>query len=277
MSFPDERMARPRSLLPVAALVGLVLLSGCAGLLGGGSVPDEQLDEAPAGADGYDWSTDADAHIVVTENARFRAVYRINRSARDSVQLFRRDAFSGRSPIPVSALRYRYPNGTVVNGTAFDARGGGVDRTRDEVNVSLPAQAGTETGQLAFSSSSTPKQFTLPVFVEGAYEVVLPENRRVGVPPFGSVSPGGSEVSRTGEGRTVVRWDEVTSDSIAVRFYLERDLYAFGALAVLGLVAGGGGLLYYRRQIKRLREQREEMGLDVDVDDDSRDPPPGMG
>lgn len=270
-------MPRPRSLLPVVALVGLLLLSGCAGLLGGGSVPDEQLAEAPAGADDYDWSSGADVRVVVTENARFRAVYRINRSARDSVQLFRRDAFGGRSPIPVSALRYRYPNGTVVNGTEFDARGGGVDRTRDEVNVSLPAQAGTETGQLAFSSSSTPKQFTLPVFVEGSYEVVLPENRRVGVPPFGSVSPGGSEVGRNEMDRTVVRWEEVTSDSIAVRFYLERDLYAFGALAVVGLVGGGGGLLYYRRQIKRLREQREEMGLNVDTDDDSRDPPPGMG
>ena len=271
-------MSRPRSLLPVVALVGLLLLSGCAGLLGGGSVPDEQLAEAPAGADDYDWTADEDVHIVVTENARFRAVYRINRSARDSVQLFRRDALGGRSPIPVSALRYRYPNGTVVNGTEFDARGGGVDRTRDEVNVSLPAQGGTETGQLAFSSSSTPKQFTLPVFVEGSYAVVLPEKRRVGVPPFGSVSPGGSETTRNGMDRTVVRWAEVTSDSIAVRFYLERDLYAFGALAVLGLVVGGGGLLYYRRQIKRLRQQREEMGLNVDVDDDdSRDPPPGMG
>jgi hypothetical protein len=271
-------MPRPRSLLPVAALVGLVLLSGCAGLLGGGSVSDEQLAEAPAGADDYDWSTDADVHVVVTENARFRAVYRVNRSERDSVQLFRRDAFGGQSPIPVSALRYRYPNGTVVNGTAFDERGGGVGRTRDEVNVSLPASGGTETGQLAFSSSSTPKQFTLPVFVEGSYAVVLPENRRVGVPPFGSVSPGGSETTRDEMDRTVVRWEEVRSDSLAVRFYLERDLYAFGALAVVGLVAGGGGLLYYRRQIRRLREQREEMGLDVDVeDDDSRRPPPGMG
>jgi len=120
-------MSRPRSLLPVAALVGLLLLSGCAGLFGGGSVPDEQLDEAPAGDDDYDWTAETDVHIVVTENARFRAVYRINRSAQDSVQLFRRDPFGGRSPIPVSALRYRYPNGTVVNGTEFDARGGGVE------------------------------------------------------------------------------------------------------------------------------------------------------
>ena len=271
-------MARSRSLLPVAALVGLVLLSGCAGLFGDGSVPDEQLAEDPAGASEYDWTAEPDVHMVVTENARFRAVYRINRSAQNSVQLFRRGPFGGRSPIPVSALRYRYPNGTVLDGTEFESRGGGVERTRDEVNISLPAQGGTEAGQLAFSSSSTPKQFTLPVFIEGSYEVVLPENRRVGVPPFGSVSPGGSETIRTAEDLTVVQWDEVTSDSIAVRFYLERDLYAFGGLAVIGLIAGGGGLLYYRRQITRLREQREEMGLDVDVDDDdSRRPPPGMG
>jgi hypothetical protein len=265
-----------RLTLPTLALVALVLLSGCAGLLGGGSVSDDQLAEAPAGDGDYAWDATETAHITVTENARFRAVYEVNRSARDSVQLFRRDGFGGSSPIPVTALRYRYPNGTVVNGTEFDERGGGVSRSRDEVNVSLPAQAGG-TGKLAFSSSSTPKQFTLPVFVEGSYVVVLPENRRVGVPPFGSVSPGGFETSRDDADRTVVRWDEVTSDSLAVRFYLERDLLAFGVLAGLGVVVGGGGLLYYRRKIQRLRDQREEMGLDVDVDDDGRDPPPGMG
>lgn len=267
-------MVRTRT-LPALALVALVLLSGCAGLLGGG-VSEDSLDEAPAGDGGYAWDADVDGHVVVTENARFRAVYEINRSERDSVELFRRDGFGGRSPIPVTALRYRYPNGTVVNGTAFDERGGGVSENRDRVNVSLPTQDGG-TGKLAFSSSSSPKRFTLPVFVEGSYVVVLPENRRVGVPPFGSVSPGGSETTRNEAGRTTVRWEEVTSDSLAVRFYLERDLLAFGVIAGLGILVGGGGLLYYRRMIQRLREQREEMGLDVDTDDDRRDPPPGMG
>ena len=270
-------MSRSRRLLPVVALVGLLLLSGCVGLFGGGDVSGERLDETPAGADEYDWSSDADAHIAVTEDARFRAVYRVNRSERDSLDVFRRSTFGGQSPIPVTALRYRYPNGTVVNGSTFDARGGSVSRTRDEVNVTLPAQDGG-TGQVAFSSSSTPKQFTLPAFVEGTYVVVLPENRRVGVPPLGSVSPGGNEVVRDEADRTVVRWSEpVTADSIAVRFYLERDLTAFGGILAVSLVVGTVGALYYRRQIKRLREQREELGLDVDVDDDSRDPPPGMG
>ncbi len=270
-------MPRPRTALPALALVALVLLSGCTGLLGGGSVSEDDLAEAPAGGEPYAWDADATAHIAVTENARFRAVYDLNRSERDAVELFRRDGFGGRSPIPVTALRYRYPNGTVVNGTEFDERGGEVSRNRDRVNVTLPAQD-SGTGQLAFSSSSTPKQFTLPVFVEGSYVVVLPENRRVGVPPFGSVSPGGSETVRDESDRTVVRWEEVSTDSLAVRFYLERDLLAFGALAGLGVVVGGGGLLYYRRKIQRLRREREEMGLDVDTDDDdSRRPPPGMG
>ncbi|ESS06824.1 MAG: hypothetical protein A07HB70_00791 [uncultured archaeon A07HB70] len=270
-------MPRLRSALPALALVALVLLSGCTGLLGGGSVSDDQLAEEPAGGEPYAWDANTTAHVAVTENARFRAVYEVNRSARDSVELFRRDGFGGRSPIPVTALRYRYPNGTEVNGTEFDERGGGVSRNRDRVNVTLPAQA-SGTGELAFSSSSTPKQFTLPVFVEGSYVVVLPENRRVGVPPFGSVSPGGSETVRDENDRTVVRWEEVTADSLAVRFYLERDLLAFGVIVGLGVVVGGGGLLYYRRKIQRLRRQREEMGLDVDVDDDdSRRPPPGMG
>jgi len=42
-------------------------------------------------------------------------------------------------------------------------------------------------------------------------------------------------------------------------------------------VVGGGGLFYYRRQIDRLRQQRLEMGIDVEIDDDDDDgPPPGM-
>jgi len=51
-----------------------------------------------------------------------------------------------------------------------------------------------------------------------------------------------------------------------------------GIVAVLGIVLVAG-LIYYLRQIRELERRREEMGLDVDTEDDEFDdgPPPGMG
>ncbi|WP_293028431.1 DUF5803 family protein, partial [Natronococcus sp.] len=43
------------------------------------------------------------------------------------------------------------------------------------------------------------------------------------------------------------------------------------------VLLGGAAMAYYYRKVQKLKEQREEMGLDVELDDDSDDgPPPGM-
>jgi len=259
-----------RYLIPLA-LVVLVFTSGCAGFFGGGSISDDQLDEEPPAP--YVWESDVNAHITITENARFQAVYRLNRS---SIELFRRDGFGGRNSIPVSAVRYRYPNGTVITGTELRARGGAIDRSRSRVSITLPS--GAERGKLAFTSDSTPKRFSLPTFVNGSYAVVLPPNRRVEVFPFGKVNPGGYEVTAQGDQR-VIRWDGVETDAVSVQFYLQRDLLIFGAAAAVLAVVGVGGVFYYKRRIDALRRQREELGLDVDTEDDEfgDEPPPGMG
>jgi hypothetical protein len=259
-----------RYLLPLA-LVALVLTSGCLGVFGSQSVSADRLDEEPPAP--YVWENDVDAHITITENARFQAVYRLNRS---SVELFRRDGFGGRNSIPVSAVRYRYPNGTVITGTELRARGGAVDSSRSRVSVTLPDDA--EGGQLAFTSESTPKRFSLPTFVNGSYAVVLPPNRRVEVFPFGKVTPRGYTVERDGD-RRIVGWESVETDAVSVQFYLQRDLFVFGGAAAVLAVVGAGGLFYYKRRIDALRERREELGLDVETEDDEfRDgPPPGMG
>jgi hypothetical protein len=256
-----------KHLLPVA-LAALALTAGCASLLGGGEVSAERLDEEPP--DAYEWEAETDAYITITENARFTAVYRLNRS---SVELFRRDGFGGRNAIPVSAVRYRYPNGTVITGSELTERGGGVERSRSAVRITLPA----DRGRLAFTSDSTPKRFALPTFVNGSYAVVLPPNRRVEIFPFGRVSPRDYAVESRGD-RRIVRWERVETDSVSVQYYLQRDLYIFGAAAAILAVVGIGGILYYRRRIEALRRRREELGLDVDTDDDDfgRDPPPGM-
>jgi hypothetical protein len=258
-----------RLLLAAGCLAVLALTSGCLGI-GTGPVSEDALDSDPA--EPYAWETDRAAHITVQENTQFRAVMDVNRS---TVDLFRRDGFGGSSPLSVEAVRYRYPNGTIITGSEFRERGGAVRETKDETVVELPP--GTDRkGTLAFTSSGTPKRFTLPTYVDGTYEVVLPENRDIDFPVFGQVSPGNYETIRDDRGRVKIVWAEpVTADTVSVRYYLQRDLYIFAGVLGAIVLVGIGGLLYRRRQIERLRKQRLEMGVDVDTNDD--DEPPGLG
>jgi hypothetical protein len=255
-------------------LVALALLAVTAGCLGGGAVSDQELDADPPAS--YEWDAGVDAHITVTEGARFQAVYRMNSS---QVELYRNDGLGGRNAIPVEAFRYRYPDGTVVSGSEFRARGGAVDRSRDGVTVELPANVSG--GQIAFTSSSTPKRFRLPVYVEGSYELVLPPDRRTSFPIFGSVRPRAESVQiPPGDDRVHIRWSNLAErQSISIQFYLQRDLYVFAAIITVLVVVAAGGLYRYKRQIEALEQQREELGLDVETEDDDfgRDPPPGMG
>lgn len=259
------------------AALGLVLLlalSGCTGLLGGGSVSDERLDQTPP--DGtYAWNSSADADVTLYANTTFAAVYDAEGA---EMRLFRRDGLGGRNPLSVEALQYQYPNGTVINGTTLAERGN-VERTRGAVIVTFP-EGDVEGDKLAFTSEFSPKRFALPAYVDGTYEISLPPGRRIGLPIFGRVSPAATSISDPGpDDRVTVTVEEVSSDSVVAQFYLPRDIRILaGMLALAGLVAGGG-LVYYLRQIRQLQAEREEMGLDVDVDDDDfgRDPPPGMG
>jgi hypothetical protein len=252
------------------ALVGLALLALTAGCFGPGAISGERLDEAPA--EPYEWESDRDVHIAIQTDSSFRAVYNVSGSG-ESLELFRRDGFGGRNPLNVRAVRYRYPNGTVITGSELEARGGGVDRSRETVTVTFPA--GADGGKLAFTAGATPKRFTLPVFVEGSYEVVLPPDRRIDLPVFGTVSPRGYEAETT-DGQTHIRWEEVTTRGISVQYYLQRDIPIFGAIAAVSIIIGLSGAYYYKRQMERLRELREEMGLDVEVEERDDGPPPGM-
>ncbi|SFG05733.1 hypothetical protein SAMN04488063_1289 [Halopelagius inordinatus] len=260
-----------RLLLAVVALAVLAVTSGCLGI-GTGDVPADRIDSDPQSE--YQWDANATTRITIQESADFRAVYEMNQS---EIQLFRRDGFGGQNPLSVEAVRYRYPNGTVITGSEIRERGGAVNQTRSVTTVQLPDDAPPNGGgKLAFTSEGSPKRFTLPTYVEGSYEVVLPPNRDVSFPVFGSVNPATDERA-TVDGQVHLRWNEVTADTVAVQYYLQRDLYIFaGILAVLAVV-GFGGLLHYRRQIESLKEKREEMGLGVEGDDGGNDgPPPGM-
>jgi hypothetical protein len=260
---------RTRGLL---ALVLLVTLSGCTGVFGG--VSDADLDETPPEGD-YEWDADADVHVTIHENTTFEGVYRADG---EELELYRRDGFGGRNPLSVSAVRYQYPNGTVINGTTLAQRGS-VDESREAVTIEFP-EGDVEGDKVAFTAGSSPKRFALPTFVEGDYEILLPPGRRASVPIFGRISPAADRLSEPdADNRVHATVSDVTSDSVAAQFYMPRDLQILAVvLSVAGLVAAGG-VAYYLRKIRDLRARREEMGLDVDTEDDDfgRDPPPGMG
>lgn len=240
-----------RRLWATAAVVLLLAITGC---LGGGPSEEDLAEDAT-----YDWNTSANVSINVTEN-RYQAVYNVTNRTR--LDVYEEDALGNREPLEVRAVQFRYPNGTVVNASAFN-----VSSDSERTRLGLPA----EEGKLAFTVEKSNKEVLLRTFVDGSYTVTLPENTGVGVPLLAQVSPGGFNET-TVDGRTRLEWDDVDTDSLLVRYYLDRDLLLFGGLFAIGLTAAIGGGLYYYRQIRALKRQREQ--VDIDVGDDG--PPPGM-
>lgn len=265
-----------RLLLAVCALAFLGVLSGCLGI-GTGPVPAEEIDNEPA--ESYEWTNDRSTHITIQENTKFRTVITLNES---SIQLFRNDGFGGTNPLSVSAVRYRYPGGEIITGTELRERGGEIRQTQSETIITLPTDAPDQAGKIAFTSGGSRKRFSLPTYVDGSYEIILPPNRRIEIPVFGTASPGGYETEIDSEDQLHLQWTDIdkSTEVVSARFYLQRDLYIFGGVAAFVLLVGLGGLLRYRQQIQRLRAQRTEMGLEVEADDDDEfddGPPPGMG
>lgn len=254
-----------RRRLAIFGLLALfVALAGCSSVFGPGEPDQAKLNENAS----YDWDTDVNASLTVNRSS-YRGVYSVSNTSR--LELYNRDELGTEHNLEISALRYRYPNGTTItaNNSALS-----VEQTRERTILTLPNDSA---GKVAFTSPRHGKQFSTPVFIEGSYAVRLPKNARVGVPLLSQVSPGNYETEVSGDYMTV-HWEDVTSRSLRVRWYLERDLLLFTGLAVVAVVVGSGGALYYYRQIVQLKRRREETALDVDGDDDPRDrgPPPGM-
>jgi len=219
------------------------------------------LDAEPA--EPYTWNTDRDAHLNLHTGSEVQTVYQVE--ADQEIRLYRSTGIGTEGPLDISAVRFQYENGTVINGTELrDSAAGDVEQTPDEVFVTAPAD-----GQLAFSASATPRRFTMPAYVDGSYEVVLPDNYRLDFFLFGNIAPRGAETEII-DNRVHVTWDEVSGNTILVQYYLNRDLYIFGGAVILLSIIGAGGLFYYRRQIDRLHEVRLRMGLDTEEDDEER-------
>jgi len=261
---------RRRLVLALGLLAVLVALGGCTSLFGGGGPDETELNRNAT----YDWDTNATTVYNVSKS-QFTGILTVENES--YLELYQRDELGTEAPLDVAALRFRFPNGTVVapaNRSNF-----GVEHGQSRANVTLP-QAG---GQVAFTSDRpNAKRFAIPMFVDSPHsvEVVLPPQARVGVPLLSKVSPGGSTTDvPENSNRMTVRWDEAERGPILVRYYLARDLLLFGGIGGILTLVGVGGALYYLRQIRVLERRREEIGLDVEMDGDEFDddgPPPGM-
>ena len=253
-----------RLLLVTVAVLALVGVAGCSAIFGG--ISDEELDREQE----YDDLKDREADVVVDiegvsliSNGEFRGVYDLEDT--EEIGLYR-SSFYRDTALDVEAVRYWYPNGTEVTGSDLE-----VDQGRSSTEIQVPDGNGT----LAFTASAGSRTFQLPAYVEGTYEVTLDEGYRTSGFLFGNVAPSGYDREIV-EDRERLTWEE-NGGTVALRYYLPRDVRIFyGATAVI-LLVGGLGAGYYYRQMKRLRKKREEMGLDVETDDDDdRGPPPGF-
>ncbi|GAB3668817.1 DUF5803 family protein [Halopiger thermotolerans] len=253
-----------RRLVLAALAVGLLVgAAGCTGFFGG--ISEEQLDQNASYGDLRD--SDVDVAVAVEgggiiNDGEFRAVYDLNGT--QELSLYRSQLYRD-AALDVRAVRYWYPNGTVVTGSELD-----VEQDRSSTQIRVPDGNGT----LAFSGDAGRRTFQLPAYVEGSYRVTLPEGYRTSNFLFGDVSPGGYEREIV-DGRERLTWEHLESP-ISVRYYQTRDIPLFAGLIGAIVLIGGAGIAYYYRQVKRLQEQREEMGFDVDIDDSDDGPPPGM-
>lgn len=254
-----------RLVFATVAVVLLTMGAGCSAFVGG--ISDEQLDREQDYSDVRE--SDADVAIAIDDGnlidgGEFRAVYDLNGT--EKLSLYRSTIYRD-EPLNIHSVRYWYPNGTEVTGSEL-----AVEQKRSKTIVRVPNGNGT----LAFSGDAGRKTFRLPAFVGGSYEVMVPEGHRTSNFLFGEVSPSGYEREIV-DGREHLYWDDVDSDStISLRYYLVRDIPLFLTLVGVVVLLGGIGMAYYYRQLKQLQKQREEFGIDVDVDDDSNGGPPGL-
>ncbi|RJT06869.1 DUF5803 family protein [Halococcus sp. IIIV-5B] len=246
-------MNRTRA-LGFVLFLAFVALAGCTSAFG----PSPANQDALTQNESYDWNTDVNASINITGGS-YEAVYRVDNRSEFVVQ--RRDSLQRDRPLAISALKFQYPNGSVVTAASPKLN---ATNEQERTVIDLPARD----GRVAFESSAQGKQFVTETFVPGSYEVTIPKGMRVDYEPLARVDPGDYETERTASGHVRIHWENVESDSVAVRYYLERDLYIFaGGLAILVVVALVG-VLYYLRQIRGLEAERRKASPDGNRRDD---------
>lgn len=269
-----------RRLLVALALVVIVGLSGCTTIFGSDVGDPATLSEDAE----YEYDTGSDAFITINRE-NYTAVYNVSAKVTGderTIELWRTNAFSIENPLEISAIQFRYTNGTIVryvdgeavvihaDGTEESTDALAVDTTRQRTIVQLP----DEEGHLAFTAPKSGKEIAIRTPVHGSYEVALPPGRDAQIPLLSRVHPSNDDRVVVGD-RVHLQWDEVDTSVIVIQWYLDRDLWLFGGLAVVAGFAGVIGSAYYYRQIKRAETRREEEGFEIG-DNDRKGPPPGM-
>ncbi|WP_254838269.1 DUF5803 family protein [Natronomonas marina] len=277
-----------RRLLAAAAFLVLVGLAGCVTPFGGDAASPSDLSQDAT----YEFDTDRDAYIVVNEN-NYTAVYNVSKAdSNESIALYTTDSLTVEQPLAIRALQFRYanesrfPNGTVVryernatgprrvypNGENDSVDTLTVNTTNKRTKIDLPA----EEGQLAFTVSKSGKELAIRPPVNGSFELVLPPNTDASLPLLSQVRPPNDGRETVGD-RVHLTWEELDTSVLVVRWYLNRDVWLFGGLAAVALLVGLVGTGYYYLQVQQAKKRRQTEGIDVDYEDDGRDPPPGMG
>lgn len=250
----------------VATLCLLALLTasaGCMDVVGPERVDENELTEGVKNVN-YEWNTSADVTLNLSTN-QYRSVYTLG--DRTSLEVYTRDAFGRKKPLDIKAVKFRYSNGSVI--TVTDSPAFYVVEKQDKSIIHVPESG----GKVAFVAPKGSRSISLPVFFNTdspeapSYEVILPENMAVAVPLLASVQPGGYETTQV-NGRVHLYWEAVETPFISVRYYLERDLLIFGAIATVLTVVGIIGAGYYLFQIRELEQRREDVGLDVETGDE---------
>ena len=234
-----------RRTLAILGLVGLVMLAGC----GGTAVDDEALNESAE----YDWDTE-NAVTVTVDGSSYQYVYTLDDE--NETRLSIHDELLGTQPVRISAVKFQYQNGTVVNATVLD-----VEQKNERTVVTFPERE----GQFAFTSQSTARNLILPVVTNRSHEVILPPGMRTSVPVFGGATPGNYE-SEIRDDQEHLVWSSVETDRITIDYYQQRDLILFAGLLGVVVLLGGLGYMYYRAQIRQLEEERTAANLDVEDD-----------
>ncbi|MFB6133373.1 MAG: DUF5803 family protein [Halanaeroarchaeum sp.] len=235
-----------RRALTVAALAGLIVLSGCAGTA-------MQQSDTTSTSHSYDWNTSSAVTVSVQESS-YRAVYTLDGERRLNLSV--RSEFGGREPLEVRNVAFRYRNGTVVNESLIS-----VETGARKTKITLPSG----TGSFAYTTDSPSRSVLVPVVDNRSHEVILPPGMRIGFPIFGGAIPDNFE-KRVVEDRVYLTWQTVETSVISVDYYLQRDLVLFGGLlAVLG-VGTAAGLVYFLWRIRRLEAARSRAGIDIDED-----------
>ncbi|MEE6209848.1 DUF5803 family protein [Salarchaeum sp. III] len=231
-----------RRLVAVLAVCVLAATAGCMGMGGTGASAEDVS---------YDWNASANASMDVAPGS-YQAVYRVNNTTELSFSTPTK--LTGDQPVSLSAVKFRYSNGTVVNESVV-----GVSQTRSETVVALP----NDTGQLAFTATAGQRAVTVSAPVEGTYEVVLPGDMDVAIPVLGHVDPGGYDRS-VEDGRVHLTWESLDGGHIEANYYYQQDVLLFGGVIVVSALVGVTGAFYLRNRIRRLRQYREDAGLELD-------------